>query len=410
MLKDKTAELPWLAPAALAQRPFELWLDGLLAAGLIEGQLEVRVGPHAHQVAGARPGVAAALHIRRPYRLLWRALTGGDLGFGRAYVAGDWDTPDLRALMYLLAVNEPAFAKHEEGSWLHRLLDRLRHGQRANSRTGSRRNIAFHYDLGNDFYQLWLDPSMTYSCALFEEETDGLEEAQANKYRRLIELIAARPGDHILEIGCGWGSFAVAAAAAGHQVTGITLSKAQLAWAEHQAWARGHAGRIELRLQDYRDLQGTYDHIVSIEMFEAVGERYWDQYMQTLRRRLRPGGRAALQVITIDEPTFAAYRRRPDFVQRHIFPGGMLPTPERFARAAAASGLRVTAQAFFGQDYARTLAIWHQRFLDRLEAVRALGFDERFVRMWRYYLAYCEAGFRDGRIDLMQVRLEHAAS
>ncbi len=410
MLKEETADLPWSGPLALSLKPFELLLRRVSRARLLEGQLQLRLGARGYRISGARSGGSAELRIRRPHRLLWRAITGGDVGFGRAYVVGDWDSPDLRELLYLLARNEAAFARLEEGSWLHRILNRRRHRERENSRIGSRSNIAYHYDLGNAFYRLWLDESMTYSCAIFDQDSETLEQAQENKYRRLLGLLGAQRGSHVLEIGCGWGGFARIAAESGLEVTAITLSQAQLEWAQKIVRERGLAQQIHLRLQDYRELDGQFDHIVSIEMFEAVGQEYWGQYMQTLRRCLRPGGRVALQVITIDEPTFAVYSRRPDFVQRYIFPGGMLPTPERFTRAAAANGLKITALSSFGRHYARTLEAWHRRFVESLDAVRALGFDERFLRMWRYYLAYCEAGFRDGQIDLLQVRLEHAAA
>jgi len=408
MAKDKTLDLPRPLGGHLSFHPLSRVLRRFAEGWLLQGIVRVRLGAQLVALTGAQPGATEELDVRRPLRLLWRAAVGGDLGFGQAYVAGDWDSPDLRGLLCLLAVNEPGFASLEGGALLHRIADRLQHWRNRNSRSGSRRNIAFHYDLGNDFYRLWLDPTMTYSCALFQDEAETLEQAQRNKYRRLLGLLEANAGQHVLEIGCGWGGFAREAGQAGLQVTGITLSEAQLGWARDLARREGLEGSLQLRLQDYRDLDEQFDHIVSIEMFEAVGEAYWDRYMETLKRSLRPGGRAAIQVITIDEPTFAVYRERPDFVQRYVFPGGMLPTPQRFMQAATNAGLKITAQDFFGQDYARTLTLWYQAFEAQQEAVRAIGFDERFLRIWRYYLAYCEAGFRDGRIDLMQVRLEHA--
>lgn len=435
MASEKAAEatLPWHRLSrrkGLAWRPFTGLIDHLLERQFHAGQLKLFIGQHLHRIDGASPGPQAEMHLHRPLSFARRIAARGHLGLGEGYMAGDWDSPDLTSLIHLLAVNEQTLANIEYGSWLGRLGALLHHRRRANTRTGSRRNIAHHYDLGNAFYRLWLDPSMTYSAALFDgpvgeraqdsasdREVDlqadlegdidaGLEQAQTNKYRSLLAMLDAEPGAHLLEIGCGWGGLARQAVAAGHRVTGITLSSEQLAWARDILATPIAAGQADLQLRDYRDLDGQFDHIVSIEMFEAVGERYWPVFMDKLRQLLRPGGRAALQVITMDEKIFDGYRSSPDFIQKYIFPGGMLPTPERFDAAAARAGLRIGARRWFGQDYARTLALWHRRFLDQIDAVRALGHDETFIRMWRYYLSYCEAGFRDGRIDVMQVVLE----
>jgi cyclopropane-fatty-acyl-phospholipid synthase len=249
---------------------------------------------------------------------------------------------------------------------------------------------------------------MSYSSALFASPEEALEDAQRRKYRRLLGLLQAEPGQHILEIGCGWGGFCEEAARAGYRVTGITLSREQLEYAQRRIRAAGLSERVELRLQDYRDVTEQYDHIVSIEMFEAVGEAYWPTYFTTLRERLRPGGRAALQVITIDDQLFPRYRRQADFIQLHIFPGGMLPSPGVFREQLRRAGLRAASTDFFGSDYAETLRRWHQQFRDRRFEVRDAGFDDEFLRTWRYYLAYCEAGFRTGRIDLMQTLIERA--
>jgi cyclopropane-fatty-acyl-phospholipid synthase len=288
---------------------------------------------------------------------------------------------------------------------LSRWLDRLQHRRRRNDRRGSRRNIAFHYDLGNDFYRLWLDPGMTYSAALFAETGEPLEAAQTRKYQRILDRLDARPGQHILEIGCGWGGFAEHAARQGYQVTGVTLSREQLAHAQERIATAGLSDRVELRLQDYRDLTGTFDQVVSIEMFEAVGEQYWPAYFEMVRRVLAPGGRASLQVITIADGIFAQYRRGTDFIQKYVFPGGMLPSVPAFDAAARAAGLAVVDRAFHGLDYADTLRRWDAAFCAARDRVADLGFDERFLRLWRYYLGYCEAGFRTGRVDLMQVAL-----
>jgi cyclopropane-fatty-acyl-phospholipid synthase len=372
------------------------------------GSLELEWRHSLTRLNGARPGPVARLRVDRPAALLRRLASGGEMGFAEAYMEGDWQSPDPAALLDLLAANEAALAGLASGTRWSRAAARLLHRARRNTRRGSRRNIAYHYDLGNAFYRLWLDPGMTYSSALFDGADDSLEQAQDRKYTRLLDLLDARPEDHILELGCGWGGMAMAAARRGHRLTGITLSREQLDWARRRVKSAGVNDRIDLRLQDYRDVEGVYDHVVSVEMLEAVGETYWPVYMQMLKRRLRAGGRAALQVISIDEAAFDGYRRGADFIQRYIFPGGMLPSVERLTAEAAAAGLRVRRLDRFGPHYARTLALWHRRFLEAADKVRTLGFDERFFRMWRYYLAYCEAGFRRGRIDLVQVVLEHA--
>jgi cyclopropane-fatty-acyl-phospholipid synthase len=277
---------------------------------------------------------------------------------------------------------------------------------------GSKRNVAYHYDLGNDFYELWLDDTMTYSAAFTDDASvpasdADLERAQRRKWDRILDLIQPGPQDHILEIGCGWGGFAIHAAQdAGCRVTGITLSEQQLEMARERVAAAGLEGRVDLRLQDYREVPGTFTGIASIEMFEAVGERWWRPFFRRTRELLEPGRAAAMQVITIAEDRFEGYRRRPDFMQRYVFPGGMLPSPERFREAAEVGGLSVREPSFFGMDYARTLTAWSERFERALPEVRALGFDDRFVRMWRYYLAYCRTGFEHGTIDVMQVRLD----
>ena len=357
--------------------------------------------------AGLEQGPSARLEIVRPLQLARRALWRGDVGFAEGYMAGDWTTPDLQALLQTLALNGESFLAAVRRRPLPMLIDSLLHWRNRNTRSGSRRNISSHYDLGNDFYALWLDDSMTYSSAIFDNGREELAVAQQRKYARLLDRLGATPGQHVLEIGCGWGGFALEAAHHGLQVKGLTLSREQLAWACRTLDEAGMSDRVELVMQDYRDEAAQYDHIVSIEMFEAVGEEYWPTYMETLKRCLKASGRAALQVITIDEKAFEHYRATPDFIQRYIFPGGVLPSVERFTAAAETGGLRVVEAAAFGRHYAETLARWHLRFDEQEPALRSLGFDDRFLRMWRYYLAYCEAGFRTGRIDLYQMVLEH---
>jgi cyclopropane-fatty-acyl-phospholipid synthase len=441
MASDKTAEAalpplqrPLFGPVAKTLLRPLMWPITRLFDQIAAGQLRLTLGKGSYLLESEHDGPHAEIRILRPVRMARRLATKGHLGLGESWMAGDWDSPDPTALLHLLAVNEHRWRERQRGGPLHRLLSPLRHQRRSNTRVGSRRNIAYHYDLGNAFYRLWLDPSMTYSSAIFapddagtgagvdagnndgagtraaaaEVETDGtLEQAQQRKYRRLLDKIPARPGEHLLEIGCGWGAMAEEAAQRGLRVTGITLSAEQLAWAQERFADSPLAAQVELRLQDYRDVTGSYDHIVSIEMFEAVGEDYWPVYMQTLRERLKPGGTAALQVITIADDIFDDYKASPDFIQHYIFPGGMLPTVDRFDAAAHDAGLDVVERSFHGKDYAQTLRAWHARFLARENAVRALGYDERFIRMWRYYLSYCEAGFLDDRIDVMQVALRH---
>jgi len=372
------------------------WLDGIRA-----GRLTVEFPSGATQVfAGREPGPSAALRIR-DMRLVPRLMFGGDLGFAESYMAGEWDTPDLSALMTLGVLNENALKAPLASSWLSRLIGRLNHRHRANTRKGSRRNIAAHYDLGNAFYGQWLDRSMTYSSALFDRPDEPLEAAQRRKYIRLAGMLELSSGDRVLEIGCGWGGFAeIAAAEFGCEVVCLTLSTEQAAYTRGRMAQAGLADRVEVRLQDYREVSGTFDKIASVEMFEAVGEAYWPRYMNILRARLKPGGRAALQVITIDDARFASYRREPDFIQRYIFPGGMLPSPGAFARAAGQAGLRIADSLFFGASYAETIRRWDAAFTANWGAIRPHGFDDRFHRLWRYYLAYCEVGFDTGQIDV----------
>jgi cyclopropane-fatty-acyl-phospholipid synthase len=357
---------------------------------------------------GSEPGPRAVLHLA-DWQVAADILGKGDIGLAEAFIAGRARSDNLVQLLLLGALNERAIEQAIHGRWWATLAYRLRHWLRPNTRSGSRRNIHAHYDIGNDFYRLWLDPSMTYSSALFEGDLQrSLVQAQTAKYARILRELGAVPGQHILEIGCGWGGFAEHAARAGMRVTGITVSQAQLDFARARIAAAGLQDLVELKLLDYRDLDGTFDHIASIEMFEAVGERYWPGYFAAVRDRLKPGGRAVVQTITIAEAKFERYRRGTDFIQQYIFPGGMLPSPPRFESEARAQGLRVTAMHGFGLDYAETLQRWHEAFEKAAPNVRELGFDGRFMRTWRFYLAYCEAGFRAGATDVVQARLEHA--
>lgn len=358
------------------------------------------------QASGSRdPQRRAVLYLHRT-RAARRLILGGDLAFAEAYMDGDWDSPDLPAFLELALRNEHAVAVTGMGQrWL-KTWHRCRHRLRANTRRGSRRNIASHYDLSNDFYAAWLDPSMTYSSALYTAPEQTLSEAQDAKYRALAAMLGLAPEQRLLEIGCGWGAFAMLAARDyGCQVTAVTLSQAQAHHARTKVAEAGLQDRIEIRLQDYRDIDGTYDRIASIEMIEAVGEAYWPQYFRVLRQRLADGGCAALQAITIDDARFESYRRGADFIQAYIFPGGMLPSPSALRLHSAAAGLSITGSRAFGGCYARTVAEWRAAFRRAAHDIAQMGFGERFRRMWDYYLAYCQAGFAVGSIDVMQLRL-----
>jgi cyclopropane-fatty-acyl-phospholipid synthase len=353
--------------------------------------------------AGATPGPAAVVAIHR-WRAVRRALLGGALGFAEAYLDGDWDSPDLAAVIEFGAHLQRAGNLKRRPSLPQRWLDRWRHRSNANSRQGARANIAAHYDLGNTFYQHWLDETLTYSSAIFERDGQPLDEAQRNKYRRLLALLAPAPDAKLLEIGCGWGQFAcLAAKEAGVKVTAITLSRAQHEFARKRVFTEGLAERVSVELCDYRDVSGKFDRIASIEMIEAVGEEYWPVFFAKLSETLAPGGRAALQAITIDDKLFPRYRRGADFIQKYVFPGGMLLSPAALKREGERAGLAWLGADGFGTHYADTLAAWRRRFIAAWDRIAALGFDERFKRLWTYYLAYCEGGFRAGNIDVRQV-------
>jgi cyclopropane-fatty-acyl-phospholipid synthase len=353
---------------------------------------------------GTQSGLDATVVIKR-WRAIWRLLHGGEIGFAEAFIEGDWTTPDLtRFLQWALSnvANVDAYRGHGGV----RLARRLAHQMHANTRRGSRRNIAAHYDLGNDFYRLWLDRGMSYSSAIYASSAETLEDAQAAKLRRISELLDVGDGDSVLEIGCGWGGVIEWLLTRNKcRVTALTLSTEQLSYSRERVEGLGLTDGADIRLQDYRDIDGQFDRIVSIEMLEAVGERYWPVYFDKLRECLKPGGTCVLQVITIAEDRFAGYRSNPDFIQRYVFPGGMLPTKTALRDAARVAGLTLTDEESFGLSYARTLREWRERFMSNAEAIAALGFDARFRRMWEYYLGYCEAGFRGGAIDVSLFKL-----
>jgi cyclopropane-fatty-acyl-phospholipid synthase len=371
-----------------------------LLAGVAAGRLTV-VTPAGARIdhRAAAPGGEAAIVFHR-WRALRRLIASGDIGFAEAYIAGEWSSPDLTALIAMTATNCDYFERAILGWVPLRAFNRLRHLLKRNSKTGSRRNIAYHYDLGNEFYRLWLDRSMTYSSGLYGDEIPSLEEAQHAKQARVVDLLSLDGDESVLEIGCGWGSLAARLANHGARVTALTLSQQQLAFARELIAVEGVADRVDLRLEDYRDAGGRFDRIVSIEMLEAVGEAYWPVYFAKLRDRLKPGGKAVLQVITICEARFESYRQGTDFIQRYVFPGGLLPTKAIVAEQARLAGLIPLSTLSFGDSYAKTLAEWRRRFLQEWPEIEKLGFPPTFRRLWEYYLAYCEAAFRLGFLDV----------
>lgn len=368
----------------------------------------VAVTPHGERClfGDAHREPSATLHIH-DWRACQRILLAGDIGFAEAYRNGWLDACDLTAVLRLALQNESALPQTVSGGWLARLWYSLQHRLRPNSKRGSRRNIHAHYDIGNDFYRLWLDHTWTYSSAVFDGDfSRSLPDAQHAKYQRIVDQLGLKAGMRVLEIGCGWGGFAEHAARLGIAVHGITLSTEQLAFAQARINAAGLAENVTLELRDYRDVDGEYDAVVSIEMFEAVGQQYWGNYFRVVQQRLRPGARALVQTITIDEARFPAYAASSDFIREFIFPGGMLPSVERFTAHAIKAGLVSQDTYRFGRDYAETLRRWRQQFETHLDAVRQQGFDETFIRTWRLYLAYCEAGFDEGRTDVVQCHLQ----
>ncbi len=392
--------LPDGAPAA-ARTVFKL------LARLQHGSLDVQLPDGSSAHFGGAEGPRAALRIRN-WAVCGAALKSGDIGFAESYVAGHWSTPDLCTLMELFIRNREALEAVVYGRWWGALAYRLKHWLNRNNRAGSRKNIHAHYDLGNDFYRLWLDPTMNYSSAWFEgDRRRALPEAQQAKMRRALSECQVLPGQRVLEIGCGWGALAECATRDfGAQLTGVTLSSEQLAWGQDRLQRAGLADQAELRFQDYRDIADpAFDAIVSIEMFEAVGREYWEGYFRCVHDKLKPGGRACIQSITIRDDLFERYTRSSDFIQQYIFPGGMLPSPSQFRAQAAKAGLRVVKELSFGADYAETLRRWREEFMQRDAEVRKQGFDTRFMRLWEFYLAYCEAAFATGSTDVMQFTL-----
>ena len=398
-----------LAPARLpANIPASARTALRLLARLQHGALTVQLPDGSVQHFGPGGGTVAAITLKN-WNVFAAALKSGDIGFAESYIAGDWTTPHLAELLKLLIANRQAIEGMVYGTWAGRLLYRLKHLLHRNTRANSQKNIHAHYDLGNAFYALWLDETMNYSSAWFEGRLDGdLSAAQHAKVRRARTLAGVAPGSRVLEIGCGWGALAeMATTEFGATLTGVTLSTEQLDFARQRMERLGVGSQADLRLQDYRDIQdGPYDAICSIEMIEAVGQEYWPTYFQSVQRLLKPGGRACIQSIVIDDALFDRYTRSTDFIQQYIFPGGCLPCPREFRRQAQAAGLRVVDELAFGLDYAETLRRWHERFVAQRTHILQQGFDQRFLHIWEFYLAYCEAAFTMGNINLVQYTLE----
>ena len=361
------------------------------------------------RATGKKPGPVAEIHIHND-DLFARLIREGDLGFCDGYLENWWSTPDLQAFMDLVHADNEDIYDGFPGFALLRNYEKLRFWLQRNHKSQARRNISHHYDLGNDFYKLWLDETMTYSSALFRTGQESLGAAQIEKYKLMVDEIGAQPGDHILEIGCGWGGFAeYAAKERGLRVTGLTTSQQQFNYAKERIEKAGLSDLVTFKLQDYRDEKGTYDGIASIEMFEAVGQRYWPVYFRTVRDRLKPGKTATFQIITVADRRWKAYQRGVDFIQKYIFPGGMLPCPSVLRAEITKAGLGVERSVEFGASYAVTLRLWYETFNERWDQVSALGFDERFRRMWNFYLTSCVSTFESANTDVTQITVRKPA-
>ena len=375
-----------------------------IATRINHGRIDFRLPDgRVFRAKGKSSGPVAELVVHNPDSFA-RLIREGDLGFSEAYLDGWWSTPDLQAFMDFMHHDNEVLYDGFPGMGMLRAYERLRHWMNGNSRKQARRNISHHYDLGNEFYALWLDETMTYSSALFETGQESLEKAQIAKYASMIDQMGVKPGDHVLEIGCGWGGFAeYAAKERGLRVTGLTISKEQLKFARERIEKENLSDMVELKLQDYRDEAGTYDGIASIEMFEAVGEKYWPAYFDVLRKRLKPGGQATLQIITVEDRRWNTYRKVVDFIQKYIFPGGMLPSPSVLATEVERAGLRMAKSIEFGDSYSQTLRRWHDVFNAKWDRIADLGFDDRFRRMWNFYLTSCAGAFQSGNCDVAQI-------
>jgi len=406
-MSSQTLSQSYSLPRAAVSEKRRPFLEALEHIGY--GSMTI-ITPEGNALEFAGPEAGPQAHLRLyDWDVLDDLMARGEIGFANAYIDGRWNSNDLVALLTFGLANAVSLENFFYGRPLYALWMRLRYFLRGNSLQGSRRNIMAHYDLGNDFYKLWLDEGMTYSCALFEgDKTRTLEEAQAAKYRRILQKLLVMPGDHILEIGCGWGGFAETAARYGVKVTAVTISEKQAEYARQRIKNAGLERFSSIELMDYRKVTGQFDHVVSIGMFEHVGEKYWPDYFRTIKARLKPGGRALVQSITLDDYLFESLHGYSGFIEQVIFPGGMLPSKSRFHKAARQGGLECREMYAFGQDYARTLTHWLDRFEKHTWEVKALGYDEPFLRLWRFYLSSCIASFTSRRTDVMQAELTHA--
>ncbi|MEP3178798.1 MAG: cyclopropane-fatty-acyl-phospholipid synthase family protein [Lentilitoribacter sp.] len=382
----------------------------LVARTLVKAVIDLQYGAltiqwpngSASQIVGNQPGANAIIKLKS-YDLAARVIKRGDVGVGESYIDDQWDSPDVTAVLKLICDNAHIRITHKRNA-LSGLLLKFLSWRNENTHKGSKRNIAAHYDLGNAFYKQWLDPTMTYSSAIYKDRQMSLHDAQNEKYANLIRQTGIGSDDHVLEIGCGWGGFAeFSAREVGCKVKGLTISQEQFDFAKERIFKAGLNDKVDIVFQDYRDETGTYDRIASIEMFEAVGEKYWPTYFDTLNKRLKPEGTAGLQIITIKEELFKAYRAKTDFIQRYIFPGGMLPTPTILKDLAQKNGMSFSNEDIFGHDYADTLVEWRKSFQTAWPKIQPMGFDRRFKRMWEFYMHYCEAGFRSENIDVRQM-------
>ena len=355
---------------------------------------------------GLKPGPVAEVTINNP-DVFARLVREGDLGFCDAYLDGWWTTPDLQAFMDFIHADNDDMYDGFPGMALVRAWEKARFWFQSNTKRQALKNISYHYDLGNDFYSLWLDETMTYSSALFNTSQESLEKAQIAKYASMVDQMGVKPGDHVLEIGCGWGGFAeYAAKERGLKVTGLTISKEQLEYAQKRIKSKGLSDKVNLKLQDYRDETGVYDGVASIEMFEAVGEKYWPVYFDKIKQCLKPGKQATLQIITIQDARWEVYRKSVDFIQKYIFPGGMLPSPSVLRKEVNRAGLSVQHSIEFGKSYSQTLRRWFEVFNNKWDNISAMGFDDRFRRMWNFYLTSCAATFESGNCDVTQITLQ----
>jgi len=393
------------AQGSLKGLSWGLQLLSYMFSGMRVGTLDLTFPNGAtRHFGGAEPGPRGVLRIKSD-RIIRHVIAGGEVGFGDAYLDDCWDSPDLARLLAVMYLNEPHYKGPFEKNFIGKIYGYWQHRRRANTKAKAKENIEAHYDLGNEFYKMWLDDTMAYSSGMFIAPNETLMDAQINKFKLMFDRLELKPEHTLLEVGSGWGGFAIYAAQhAGCRVHSITLSSEQLAEARLRAENAGVADRVTFEIRDYRDVTETYDRVVSIEMYEAVGEEYWGTYFSAISRALKPGGRAAIQGITISPKIFEHYRSKRDFIQKYIFPGGMLCPPERFETLAATQGLLPADAKFYATDYADTLVAWDRNVQTVREKIVA-QFDERFYRMWRYYLAYCECGFRTGSIDLMQITL-----